>query len=109
MITALGNDFGYGILFFHKLLVLANYRGVLVGISASGNSPNLNKAFYNTKLTDIKAFALTAFYGCKLKQIADDDISVSMEPGLYWTAEDTQMILDHLIGAYLISHLREGR
>ena len=102
ILTALGNDFGYDSIFVRQLRILGRPGDVLVGISASGNSPNLLKAFNYAKEIGIKTVALTAFDGGKLKQIADDGIHVPTGPKEYGPAEDAHMMLDHLIGAYLI-------
>ena len=74
ILTAIGNDFGYDQIFVRHLRVLAREGDVLVGISASGNSPNLLRAFEYAKQKDIKTVAITAFDGGKLKQISDEGI-----------------------------------
>ena len=74
----------------------------MVGISASGNSANLLKAFEYAKKTGIKTVAITAFDGGKLKTMADYGIHISTGLNEYGPAEDTHMILDHLVGAYLM-------
>jgi len=101
VITAIGNDFGYEEVFSRQVQVLGKQGDVLVGISASGNSPNLLKAFGYAKSIGIKTFALTAFDGGKMKQMADDGIHVPTAPKEYGPAEDAHMVLDHLVGAYL--------
>jgi D-sedoheptulose 7-phosphate isomerase len=102
IITAIGNDFGYEEIFVRQLRILAKSGDVLVGISASGNSPNLIKAFEFAKSAGIKTVAITAFDGGKMKQIADDGIHVPTAPKEYGPAEDAHMVLDHLLGAYLM-------
>ena len=105
IITAIGNDFGYNDIFSRQLQVLGKEGDVLVGISASGNSPNLVKAFEYAKSAKIKTVAITAFDGGKLKEIADLGIHVPTEMKEYGPAEDAHMILDHLIGAYLTRYI----
>lgn len=102
IITAVGNDFGYEEIFIRQLQVLARQGDVLVAISASGNSPNLVKAIEYANSIGIKTVAITAFDGGKMKAIADDGIHVPTEKKEYGPAEDAHMVLDHLIGAYLI-------
>lgn len=43
VLTALGNDFGYEQIFVRQLRVLGRRGDVLVGISASGNSPTFSE------------------------------------------------------------------
>ncbi|MDO9372313.1 MAG: hypothetical protein Q7U07_06955 [Gammaproteobacteria bacterium] len=50
--------------------------------------------------------AITAFDGCQMKAMADDGIHVPTEPKEYGPAEDAHMILDHLVGAYLMRYVR---
>ena len=102
ILTAIGNDFGYEEIFVRQLRVLGQPEDVVVGISASGNSPNLLKAFDYAKKTGIKTVAITAFDGGKLKAMADEGIHVTTGLNEYGPAEDAHMILDHLVGAYLM-------
>ena len=44
ILTALGNDFGYNEIFVRQLKVYGKEGDLLVGISASGNSPNILEA-----------------------------------------------------------------
>lgn len=102
IITALGNDFGYEEIFARQLRVLGVAGDVVVGISASGNSPNLIRTFEYAKSAGIKTVAITAFDGGKMKQIADECVHVPTAPKEYGPAEDAHMVLDHLVGAYLM-------
>lgn len=102
IITAIGNDFGYEEIFSRQLQVLARPGDVLVAISASGNSPNLVRAFECAKGIGVTTIAITAFDGGKMKAMADDGIHVPTAPKEYGPAEDAHMVLDHLLGAYLM-------
>jgi D-sedoheptulose 7-phosphate isomerase len=102
IITAVGNDFGFEDIFVRQLQVLGRKGDVVVGISASGNSPNLIKAFKYAKSAGIKTVAITAFDGGKMKPMADEGVHVPTAPKEYGPAEDAHMVLDHLVGAYLL-------
>lgn len=102
IITAIGNDFGYQDIFSRQLQVLGKSGDVVVAISASGNSPNLLSAFEYAKSAGIKTVAITAFDGGKMKPMADEGIHVPTAPKEYGPAEDAHMVLDHLVGAYLM-------
>lgn len=102
IITAIGNDFGYEEIFVRQLRVVGKSGDVLVAISASGNSPNLIRAMEYAASADIKTVAITAFDGGRMKQIADDGIHVPTALKEYGPAEDAHMVLDHLVGSYLI-------
>ena len=108
VLTALGNDYGYGEIFVRQLKVYAEKGDVVVGISASGNSKNLINAFNYAKSSGIKTMALTAFDGGQMKVIADNCIHIPTEDKEYGPAEDVHMILDHLISSYLMRILRSA-
>jgi D-sedoheptulose 7-phosphate isomerase len=108
IITAIGNDFGYDEIFVRQLQVLGKKGDVLVGISASGNSANLIKAFDYASSAGIKTVAITAFDGGKMKPLADEGIHVPTEPKEYGPAEDAHMVLDHLVGAYLMRYIKHA-
>lgn len=102
VLTALANDFGYEEVFSRQLAVLGESGDLLVGISASGNSPNCIKAFELAKTMGIISVSLTGFDGGKLGRLADYNVHVPTEPKEYGPAEDVHMIFDHLITAYLM-------
>jgi len=102
VLTALSNDYGYDEVFVRQLRVYGKKGDVLVGISASGNSPNLLSAFEYALTTGIKTVALTAFDGGKMKEVAELGVHVPTGMKEYGPAEDVHMILDHLVGTYLM-------
>ncbi|TSA36368.1 MAG: SIS domain-containing protein [Verrucomicrobiaceae bacterium] len=108
VMTAIGNDYGFEEIFVRQLRVLGKNGDVVVGISASGNSPNLVKAFEYASSAGITTFAITAFDGGRLKEIADSGFHVPTGPKEYGPAEDVHMILDHLVGAYLMRFVKNG-
>jgi D-sedoheptulose 7-phosphate isomerase len=106
IITAISNDFGYQDVFVRQLQVLGKPGDVVVAISASGNSPNLLATFDYAKSVSIKTVAITAFDGGKMKEIADEGIHVATGFREYGPAEDAHMVLDHLVGAYLMRFVK---
>lgn len=106
IITAVGNDFGYDEIFVRQLRVLGRAGDVVVGISASGNSLNIIKAFEFAKTAGIKVVAITGFDGGKMKAMADEGIHVPTGQKEYGPAEDAHMVIDHLVGAYLMRAIR---
>ncbi|MBN8473950.1 SIS domain-containing protein [Sulfuritalea sp.] len=108
VLTALGNDLGYEEIFVRQLRVLGRPGDVLVGISASGNSPNLVRTFDYANSAGIKTVAITAFDGGRIKAMASEGIHVPTGPKEYGPAEDAHMVLDHLVGAYLMRYVKAG-
>lgn len=109
IITAIANDFGYQDIFVRQLRILGRGGDVVVGISASGNSPNLLRAFEYARSVGIKCVAITGFDGGRMRQMADLGIHVPTAPREYGPAEDAHMMLDHLVGAYLIHLVGDER
>lgn len=108
VVTAIANDFGYDEVFERQLSVLGKKDDVLIAISASGNSQNLINAIKYAKKNDIITFALTAFDGGEIKKISDYCIHIPTKNKEYGPAEDAHMILDHLVGSYLIGYLENN-
>lgn len=70
-VTCVGNDYGFNEVFSRQLLGLARKGDLLVGLSTSGNSENVIRAFQAAKDIGIKTVALLGRDGGKLKSMAD--------------------------------------
>jgi D-sedoheptulose 7-phosphate isomerase len=92
--SALANDLGYEHVFTEPLRNLMRPGDLLIGISASGNSPNVVNAFEWAAAQGARTMAMVGFSGGKMKQIAD--VSVHIELSEYGPIEDAHMILNHL-------------
>ncbi|MEW6350556.1 MAG: SIS domain-containing protein [Thermodesulfobacteriota bacterium] len=102
-LTCLANDFGYDTVFSLQLRNLMEPGDVVVGISASGNSPNVVNALEFADRNGGVSVALVGFDGGRMKEIARHCIHVRTDKGEYGPAEDMHMVLDHLISNYLAS------
>ena len=70
-LTALGNDYGYDLVFSRQVEGLGVKGDTLVGISTSGNSENVIKAVESAKKRKINTIGLLGKNGGKLKDIVD--------------------------------------
>ena len=70
-LTAIANDAGYENVFSRQIEAFGNKGDVAFGISTSGNSPNVVKAFNVAKEKGMRAIALTGERDSKLSAIAD--------------------------------------
>ncbi|TET48388.1 MAG: SIS domain-containing protein [Dehalococcoidia bacterium] len=95
MITSLANDIDYKSIFKEQLVDQLNEGDVVIGISASGNSPNVLSAIEYARENGAITIALTGFGGGKLKELADKAIIVSSHD--YGQVEDVHLSLDHII------------
>ena len=102
VITAVANDYGYDDIFLFQLKAQAVKGDVLVAISASGNSKNLIRAVEYGNSFSMTTISLTGFDGGQLKNLTQNNVHVDSEFGEYGPVEDLHMVLDHLVGAYLM-------
>ena len=75
-ITCVGNDYGFDHIFSRYVEGLGKQDDVLLGISTSGNSPNILNAAEAAKMQGMKVVALTGKSGGKLADLADVEIRV---------------------------------
>jgi D-sedoheptulose 7-phosphate isomerase len=70
-VTAIGNDYSYEAVFARQIEALGRPGDVAIGISTSGNSPNVFRALVVAKQLGLHTVALTGATGGKLRQTAD--------------------------------------
>jgi D-sedoheptulose 7-phosphate isomerase len=99
LITAIGNDFGFDLVFSRQLSNAAVKGDLLIVISASGNSKNLLLAMEWAKNNGVKTLALTGFDGGKAKILADVSLHVPTSNGDYGVAEDAHSMLCHFLSS----------
>lgn len=75
-ITAGANDIGYENVFARSVEGLGKPGDVLVGISTSGNSANIIKAFEKAKSIGVKTLAFLGGTGGKMKGMADVEVII---------------------------------
>jgi D-sedoheptulose 7-phosphate isomerase len=71
ILTSVSNDLSFNEIFAKQLRALGKEGDVAIGISTSGNSPNIIKAFEVAKEMGMKTVALTGNDGGALAKIAD--------------------------------------
>jgi D-sedoheptulose 7-phosphate isomerase len=71
VLTSVSNDFAFNEIFAKQIRALGKERDVAIGITTSGNSPNVVKAFEVAKEMGIKTIALTGNDGGIIGKMAD--------------------------------------
>ena len=95
ILTGIANDYGFEKVFVRQLEALATPKDIIIGLSTSGNSANVNEAVKLAKSRGIRSIALTGGDGGKLATLADIVIKVpSDEVGLIQEAHTT---IGHII------------
>ncbi len=75
-LTAIGNDYGFEVVFSRQVEALGRPGDLFIGISTSGNSPNIIKAVESAKALGLKTLGLLGRDGGKLKALVDDALVV---------------------------------
>ncbi len=78
-LTAIGNDYGYDRVFERQVESLANSGDLLIGISSTGNSDNIIKAFNKAKEIGCKTVGLSGKGGGKFNDSCDLNVVVPSE------------------------------
>ena len=79
LLTAISNDYGFDEVFARQVEALGRAGDVLLGISTSGNSPNVVMAFEQARAQGLGTIALTGRAPGKLGPLADIEIAVPSE------------------------------
>lgn len=99
-ITAVGNDYGFDLVFSRQIEALGHAGDVAIGISTSGNSPNVIEAVSVAKKMGLHTIALSGNSGGKLKDAVDHCICVP--------SNETPRIQEcHILIGHIISELVE--
>jgi D-sedoheptulose 7-phosphate isomerase len=78
-ILAWANDEGFDRVFVEQLKNLANPADLLIGISGSGNSPNVLRAVEWANQNGLRTFGCTGFGGGKLRALAQQSLHVPLD------------------------------
>lgn len=99
VLTAWSNDYNYETVFSRQVEALARPGDVVWGISTSGNSPNVVRAFEAARVIGASTFGLLGRDGGRLAQLSDFSIIVPLaQTDRIQTAH---MIVYHALCAYL--------
>ncbi|MFA5972699.1 MAG: D-sedoheptulose 7-phosphate isomerase [Lentimicrobiaceae bacterium] len=66
-VTAVANDYGYDEIFARLVLAMGSKNDILIGLSTSGNSPNILRAFTEANSLEMKTIGFTGETGGELK------------------------------------------
>ena len=98
-LTAIGNDYSYEEVFVRQVKSLVKQGDIVIGISTSGNSPNVLRGIKEAKHFGATTIAFTGRRG-KLKELADYVLSVP--------SVDTPRIQEaHITAGHIICYLVE--
>jgi len=101
-LTAVANDYGYDLIYSRMIDGIGEAGDVLVGLSTSGNSINIIKAFETAKQKGIITVALTGLSGGQIRSLSDHLINIP--------STDTPRIQEsHIMIGHIICQLVEEK
>ncbi|MFC2051586.1 SIS domain-containing protein [Chloroflexota bacterium] len=106
VITALANDTGYSSIFERQLDGQLEKEGVIIGISASGNCPNILEAIEYDRKNGAMTIGFIGFGGGKLKELTRKSIILSSRD--YGRVEDVHISLAHIISHIVKEKIANG-
>ncbi|MFC0283888.1 SIS domain-containing protein [Camelimonas abortus] len=106
-LTAIGNDYGYDDVFARQLRGVGRAGDVLFGMSTSGNSANVVKAFACAREMGVYAIGLTGASGGRMEAVADLMIRVPHERTNH--IQEAHIAIGHLICAIVENTLCSPR
>jgi D-sedoheptulose 7-phosphate isomerase len=99
-VTAIGNDYGFDLVFSRQIEALAHLGDIAIGISTSGNSANVLHGLSIARKIGLGTVGLTGCTGGKLKNTADYCICVP-------SSETPRIQECHILIGHIISELVE--
>lgn len=98
-ITAIGNDYGFADIFSRQVEALGRTGDVLIGMSTSGNSENVVRAFAAAKARDIRTVAWTGAAGGRLADVAD--LALKVPGNRSDEIQEMHLVVGHLLCAFI--------
>ncbi|NWF94446.1 MAG: D-sedoheptulose 7-phosphate isomerase [Syntrophaceae bacterium] len=95
ILTSISNDFAFDEIFAKQLKALGKKGDVAIGISTSGNSPNIIKAIEVAKEMGMRTVALTGNDGGGLAKVAE--ISLIVPSNSTPCIQETHILIGHIL------------
>lgn len=103
MMMSIANDIGYDDIFIVPLKNKLKKGDIVIGISGSGNSENVIRAFQYANELCVDTIAFTGFNGGELKKIAKYNIHVPINN--MQIVEDIHLMLNHMM-MFILSDMK---
>jgi D-sedoheptulose 7-phosphate isomerase len=99
-LTAVGNDYGFELVFARQIQALGRPGDLAIGISTTGNSPNVVRGIEVARAMGLRTAALTGGSGGRLKNLVDHCICVP--------SDETPRIQEcHILVGHILSEIVE--
>ena len=94
ILTACGNDFGFDQIFARQIEALGQPGDVFIGISTSGNSPNILNALHQARKQDIITIGFSGSGGGKMRDLCDYNIIIPSTTTM--NIQESHLALEHI-------------
>ncbi len=94
ILTAAGNDFGFESIFARQIEALGQPGDVFLGISTSGNSPNILKALRQARELDIITIGFSGNSGGQMRDLCDHNVIIPSETTM--NIQECHLALEHI-------------
>jgi D-sedoheptulose 7-phosphate isomerase len=106
ILTAIGNDYGYERVFIRQVEAIGQAGDVFMGISTSGNSPNVLRALELCRAMGIATIGLTGRAGGKMAPLCDYCIRIPSDVTMY--IQQAHLALEHIFCLMVECHYFAG-
>jgi D-sedoheptulose 7-phosphate isomerase len=109
MLTAVGNDVGFGHIFVRQLIAQARAGDGVVGFSTSGNSENLLSAFAKAKEIGLVTIGFTGHDGGRIARSGTVDHCLVVESDSIHRIQEAHVAIYHILWDLVHTLLAEDR
>ena len=99
VLTAVGNDYAYDLIFARQLEAHARANDVAVGITTSGNSQNVVRAMETASRTGLRTVALTGARGGQIRAAVEECICVPSDQTS--RIQESHILIGHMLCEYI--------
>ncbi|OOG23404.1 phosphoheptose isomerase [Thioalkalivibrio denitrificans] len=107
ILTSIGNDYGFDEIFLRQIQGLGRKGDVVVGLSTSGNSPNVLKAMEAARVGGLTTVGLTGRSGGKLAAVVHHCLRVPSDDTA--RIQESHIAIGHLICMGVDEAVADGR
>ena len=99
IMTAIGNDYGYEDIFARQIYANGRPGDLFIGISTSGNSPNIIRAIEAAREVGMAVVGLGGAAGGKMREVCDHCLCVpsNSTPRI----QECHLVIEHIISWYI--------
>ena len=108
--TAIANDYSYQEIFARQLTSLGQKNDILLAITTSGKSQNVNRAIQTAQAQGLNVIALTGHDGGETaKLLSSQDIEIRVPTNITPRIQEVHLLIIHCLCDYIDQHLFSTR